>query len=106
MNTRQIRLNFRDAVNKITGKQALIEEYNILTLQLCNISDNTPVGTPMKNYLMEQLDVILERQDIYTRNGIIMDSYDPYEGRKSTTQKKINDMRTLLQTIKQVPNVR
>ncbi|MDE5615880.1 MAG: hypothetical protein K2I81_03550 [Alphaproteobacteria bacterium] len=106
MNTKQIRLKFRDAINKMTGKQPLIEEFNDLSQQLCELSDKTPVGTPMKKRIMASIDSILEHETISTEHGFYIDSYDPYKGSKATTKKKIDALKAALDTFKAAQKAR
>jgi len=103
MDTRQVRLKLRDAVNKFTGKQNLIDQYDDLNMELCNISDRTPNGTPLKRYLRENLDRITEAQTYYTMRGVFcIDTYDPYQGSKAETRKKIADFQSVLQKVREM----
>ncbi|MDE6481461.1 MAG: hypothetical protein K2L25_01405 [Alphaproteobacteria bacterium] len=106
MNTKQIRLKFRDAINKITGKDVLIKEFYSLSRRLCEISDRTPVGTPLKKQIMNSIDSILEQETVYTQHGFYIDSYDPYKGSKATTQKKIEALKMALESFTRLQNVR
>ena len=97
MNTKQIKLKFRDAINRITGKQPLIEEYFALVRELSKISDKTPAGTPLKNYLMEGLDIITEHNIINLGHGVsTANSYNPYKGPQNITKIKISHLQTML----------
>jgi len=103
MNKKKIRLQFRDAMNRLTGKQVLIDQYNALNSELCRISDNTTVGTPLKKYLLTNLDRITEFKPVDAEYGAYyIDSYNPYRGKKAITKKKIMDLLSLLHTVQQM----
>ena len=105
MNTKQLKLSLRDAINKITGKKVLIDEFYSLSHRLCEMSDNTPVGTPLKKQIMNSIDSILEQETVYTQHGFYIDSYDPYKGSKATTQKKIEALKMALESFTRLQNV-
>ena len=105
MNTKQIKLSLRNAINKITGKQVLIDEFYSLSFQLCEMSDNTPVGTPLKKQIMDRINSILEQETVYTQHGFYIDSYNPYKGSKATTQKKIEALKMALESFTRLQNV-
>lgn len=97
MFVKEVKLQFRDAKNRITGKQAAIDEYNALTLQICYISDRLANDNPLKKTIIENINRICEKKCCDGPYGsFFIDSYNPWASSKSTTNKKITALQELL----------
>jgi len=97
-------LAFRNGVNKLTGKQSLIDEYNDAVAALAQKSDSMQKG-PQKENLLKQLTKIEEEQwEIKDGIASAIHSFNPYLIK--TSKAKIKSKIALLNELKKQYNVK
>jgi len=107
MNTKRKQFNLRDDINKIPGKQAVIDQYDTLQMELLEILERTQNGTELKKFLRKKLERITEVQTFYTIHGpICIDTYNPDHASKSATRKKISDLQRTLYAVRKMQSQR
>ena len=86
---KQIRLKVRDAKNKITGKQGIIDEYNSLTQEIAESSDNEKNADRKKGFQTLYQEVTDEKWETNENGSITISDHNPYKEKKKDTKKKI-----------------
>ena len=102
MDKRQISIAFRDGINKLTGKQSLIEQYNHAVHVLSRKSDSLS-GKPEQKALLERIEEITESKWFNGEHGtIVSTSFNPYliGSTKSKLRTKIDMLNKLMQEYK------
>jgi hypothetical protein len=95
---------FRDSVNKLTGKQQLIDKYNNAVSELSQRSDSL-YESSKKKALLARLEEITEDRWVEGENGIIeTSSFNPY--RLTSTKAKIKSKLADLNKLMQEHNIR
>ena len=102
---KRLYLAFRDGINKLTGKQPLIEEYNRAVQALFDKSDSLR-GDPKQKELLEQVQQITEEQWIpqENKNVVAIDNFNPYLIK--TSKAKIKSKLGMLKQLMKEYNVR
>lgn len=87
---KEIKLKLRDAKNKLTGKQKIIDEYNNLTSDIAHTSDNEE--NPEKKDKLMNLYGEVTRQEWESKEdgSFCVSDHNPYNARKKETKKLIN----------------
>ena len=102
---RQISIAFRDGINKLTGKDSLIEEYNLAVRALSH--KTTSLQGTEKRKLLDQLKQIEEEEWVNedpTSDIISIKSFNPYLIR--STKSKIKAKIAMLHQLMQEYNVK
>lgn len=87
---KSLKLRIRDSVNKITGKQKVIDDYFKVSQEIAELGvkkdqERDPVITEKINNLYQR---VTDTKFIQNGESITIDSYDPYKGSKKETQKR------------------
>lgn len=101
---KEMYLNFRDAINKLTGKQELIDKYNHAVHALSRKSDSMQAGA-QKQKLLDQLTKIDEEEWMQEDKNVeiyAVKSFNPYAltTSKSAIKAKLVALEQLMQEYK------
>ncbi|MBD5400853.1 hypothetical protein HDR61_03875 [bacterium] len=93
-------------IRSITGKQDIIEEYNMLVSFFNSVMDTDFRDEKLKNYIIRKMDEITESAPIYQENAATTTSYDPYHSKRQTTLTKITKLCHLKNYINRRHNIK
>jgi len=97
MKNQKLLLALRNGINKLTGKQELIDQYRDIVSDLSKKHDRMESGVK-KTELAKKLDKLTEATaELDGKGGLYLDGFDPYRASKKVLKQKIAEGQKLRQ---------